>query len=43
MHCKRWSQIRKAYTLYIIKLIRQTNTNRNNFYTLFEDGSDNKQ
>ena len=31
------------YTLYIIKLIRQTNSNRNNFYTLFEDGSDNKQ
>ena len=31
------------YTLYIIKLIRQTNTSRNNFYTLFEDGTDNKQ
>ena len=30
------------YTLYIIKLIRQTNTNRNNFYTLVEGGSDNK-
>ena len=31
------------YTLYIIKLIRQTNISRNNFYTLFEDASDNKQ
>ena len=34
-------KIRRAYTLYIIKLIRQTNSNRN-LYTLFEDDSDNK-